>query len=69
MSPAGSSAMSAVRSSVSVLAGRRARPPESFASSSRVFTRFPLWPIASARRGPRRSVGWAFSQIVEPVVE
>ena len=39
------------------------------ASSSRVLTRLPLWPIASARRGPSRKVGWAFSQTVEPVVE
>ena len=46
----------------------RARPAAR-SSSSRVFTRLPLCPIASARRGPRRSVGWAFSQTVEPVVE
>src|SRR4029079_14369853 len=59
----------AVRSSVSVEAGRRARPPRSWPSSSRVFTTLPLWPIASARRGPRRNVGWAFSHTVEPVVE
>ena len=38
-------------------------------SSSRVLTRLPLWPIASARRGPSRYVGWAFSQTVDPVVE
>ena len=50
-------------------AGSRPRPPLSWPSSSRVFTRFPLWPIASARRGPSRNVGWAFSQTVEPVVE
>ena len=25
-----------------------------------------MWPIASARRGPSRNVGWAFSQTVEP---
>src|SRR6185436_13836556 len=46
-----------------------ARPPSSCSSSSRVLTRLPLWPIATARRGPRRKVGWAFSQTVEPVVE
>ena len=69
MSVAGSSASSAVRSSVSVEAGRRPRPPLSWPSSSRVFTRLPLWPIASARRGPSRNVGWAFSQTVDPVVE
>ena len=54
VSAAGSSARSAVSSSVSVEAGRRARPPVSWSSSSRVLTRLPLWPIASARRGPRR---------------
>ena len=69
VSAAGSSARSAVSSSVSVEAGRRARPPRSCSSSSRVLTRLPLWPMASARRGPSRYVGWAFSQIVEPVVE
>ena len=69
MSVAGSSARSVVRSSVSVVAARRARPPSSWVSSSRVFTRLPLCPIATARRGPSRNVGWAFSQIVEPVVE
>ena len=66
MSAAGSSARSAVSSSVSVEAGRRARPPLSCSSRSRVLTRLPLWPMASARRGPSRYVGWAFSQIVEP---
>ena len=69
VSAAGSSARSAVSSSVSVEAGSRARPPSSWVSRSRVLTRLPLWPIAIARRGPRRYVGWAFSQIVEPVVE
>ena len=69
MSAAGSSASRAVSSSVSVDAGSRARPPVSWASSSRVLTRLPLWPMATARRGPRRYVGWAFSQTVEPVVE
>ena len=69
VSAAGSSASSAVSSSVSVEAGRRARPPRSCSSRSRVLTRLPLWPIASARRGPSRYVGWAFSQMVEPVVE
>ena len=69
VSAAGSSARRAVSSSVSVEAGSRARPPRSRVRSSRVFTRLPLWPIASARRGPSRNVGWAFSQTVEPVVE
>ena len=63
MSAAGSSASSAVSSSVSVDAGSRVRPPWSWPSRSRVLTRLPLCPIASARRGPRRYVGWAFSQI------
>ena len=31
-----------------------------------MLTRLPLCPIASARRGPSRSVGWAFSQTVLP---
>ena len=60
---------SAVSSSVSVDADSRARPPRSWSSSSRVLTRLPLWPSEIARRGPSRSVGWEFSQIVEPVVE
>ena len=57
------------RSSVSVEAGSLARPPVSCPSSSRVLTRLPLCPMAIARRGPWRYVGWAFSQTVEPVVE
>ena len=48
VSAAGSSASSAVSSSVSVEAGRRALPPLSCSSRSRVLTRLPLWPMASA---------------------
>ena len=54
---------------MSVEAGSRDRPPRSCSRSSRVLTRLPLWPMAIERLGPWRYVGWAFSQIVEPVVE
>ena len=48
MSSPGTSARSAVSSSVSVEPGRRARPPGSCSSSWRVLTRLPLWPTATA---------------------
>ena len=52
VSSAGSSASSAVRSSVSVEAGSRDRPPRSCSRSSRVLTRLPLWPMAIERLRP-----------------
>jgi len=40
------------------------------ASSSTVFTRLPLWPNAIPDpTSVIANVGWAFSQVVEPVVE
>jgi len=75
MSAAVAASSSVIRSESVVEA---ARPfcmglPASLAASSRssaVFTRLPLWP--STRPLPVsvvRNVGWAFSQVVEPVVE
>jgi hypothetical protein len=39
------------------------------ATRSAVFTRFPLWPRASARTPSFLKTGCALSQVVEPVVE
>jgi hypothetical protein len=48
-------------------------PPRAESTSSRscaVFTRLPLWPSAiPLPAAVVRKVGWAFSQVVEPVVE
>ena len=45
-------------------------PPSSWVSSSRVFTRLPLCPSATPVPAVvLRNTGWAFSQVVEPVVE
>ena len=51
---------------------RRVVTPARSAStaSSAVFTRLPLWPRARpVPAGVVRKLGWAFSQVVEPVVE
>jgi hypothetical protein len=47
---------------------RAARPTSS--RSSAVLVRLPLWPSAiEPRSAVVRKVGWAFSQVLEPVVE
>ncbi len=45
--------------------------PASATSAARswVFTRLPLWPSASEWAPSVLNTGWAFSQVVEPVVE
>ena len=46
------------------------RPRRASSASSAVLTRLPLWPSARpVPVGVVRKLGWAFSQVVEPVVE
>ncbi len=46
-----------------------APPAPTRSASSSVFTRLPLCPSASERWPSVLNAGWAFSQVVEPVVE
>ena len=65
-------ASSSVTRSESVLAPMPPRWPRAFTSSrsSAVLTRLPLWPSAMPLPAAVvRNVGWAFSQVVDPVVE
>jgi hypothetical protein len=70
-------ASSSVTRSESVVAARAPRPPtpepRSWATSSRnsaELTRLPLWPRAMPLPAAVvRNVGWAFSQVTDPVVE
>jgi hypothetical protein len=65
----GSRATSAAITSVSEVEDRRAPSRRSSARSSPVFVRLPLWPSATVRAGPCWTIGCAFAQCVEPVVE
>ena len=68
-------ASSAPRMSESVVAAGAPRVPSRPASRARVarsaaLTRLPLWPSATpVPAAVLRNTGWAFSQVVEPLVE
>ena len=47
----------------------RARSSADPRDSSRVLVRLPLWPRAMEPVAVGRNVGWAFSQMLAPVVE
>ena len=64
-----SRAISAAITSVSEVEWRRTPSSTSSSRSSLVFVRLPLWPSATVRAEPCWTIGCAFAQWVEPVVE
>ena len=64
-----SCATSAAITSVSEVEERRTPRATSSSRSSAVFVRLPLWASATVRAGPCWTIGCAFVQWVEPVVE
>jgi hypothetical protein len=65
----GCSHTSAAITSVSDVVSSRTPAAARSARSSSVFVRLPLWPRATVRPRRWRTIGWAFGQRSEPVVE